>query len=235
MIITDAMTKNDILIDTSNGLTSIINAYYDDGLGNIFVDTLLINQKKIELHLSCIYIPEMYNSQFYEVTISAKFKDTGDVLGCLEFVFIPEFLFNSYNDLICDTDNNRLHLKETFEKLFYNDSSLFDDDEYNKFMDINYTSTWINLNHLEIIEKYRGKGYGKELMKFLINFLGFKNHLLDMDDVVFSVYPYPIDVIKPFGEYYLGDFENELKRVQNFYKSVGFKALNEMDIYVYNN
>jgi GNAT superfamily N-acetyltransferase len=95
---------------------------------------------------------------------------------------------------------------------------------------------WINLNNIEITEKYRGKGYGQEILKHIINLLGLNSdytvsNFYTTDDIVFSVFPYPIseEIDCP-----VEDFDLKLKMVQNFYKKIGFKDFKDRGAYIYN-
>ena len=198
--------------------------------------------KELEFHFN-FYSEEDFNSHLYNLNIEVKFKDTGHLLCEMEIIIILSFCYNVWDDIQEDCIDYSRHLVDTFEKIFYRDDDEFEEDDnepiqnYDEYLDLNETPIWINLNHLLITEDYRGQGYGQEIIKYIINLLGLdtSNDIDDnytSNDIVFSVYPYPIEDYPSKKELPIEDFELKQKMVQNFYKKIGFNDFYDRGIYI---
>jgi len=188
------------------------------------------------------WLDDGLNSNFNHLDITVKLKGTGELICNINIVIIDELFQNSWGDIYEDCYDDAVHLRDTFEKIFFCDDDDFIDLskylEYNEddFLSHENCPIWINLNHIEITEKHRGKGYGQEILKYIINLLGLNSEytvskFYTSDDIVLSVFPYPINLEIDCP---IENFDLTLKMVQKFYKKIGFKEFNDRGVYTYN-
>lgn len=180
------------------------------------------------------WLDEGLNSNFNHLDIKVILTETNEILCAIQMIIIDEFNHNDWDSLFEDCDSDAVHLRDTFENIFCD--SILEDELYDDFLDYDNCPIWINLNHFDILEKYRGKGYGQEILKYIIHLLGLNSdytvaRCFTTEDIVFSVYPYPISAERDCP---IEDFDLKLKMVQNFYKKVGFNDFKNKGYYVYN-
>ena len=193
------------------------------------------------------YRDEGLNSNFNDLYINVQLKETGEEICNISIMIIEDLFENSWFDIYEDCDNVEIHILNTFENIFfcYDDELYYDELFYapkylesneDDFLNHQNCPIWINLNSIEITEKHRGKGYGQEILKHIINLLGLNSNYTVADvytteDIVFSVFPYPISAETDCP---IEDFDLKLKMVQNFYKKNGFNDFKNKGYYVYN-
>lgn len=181
------------------------------------------------------WLDEGLNSNFNHLDIKVILTETNEIICAIQMIIIDEFNYNHWVSLCNDCADVVGHLTSTFENLFCDD--VWEEEVNDDFIDYENCPIWINLNHFDILEKYRGKGYGQEILKHIIHLIGLteEGHVAEFyttQDIVFSVFPYPIGEEKDCDSEV---FDLALKRVQNFYKKVGFNDFKNKGYYVYKN
>jgi GNAT superfamily N-acetyltransferase len=222
----------------------------DDDNDDDFDEPNLVTSAKIngeEVEFQFNYFFDFMPVDAINLSVNVLNKKTGKAICHITFHIFLELFVNDWESILFSSDTASHNMHHTFMNLFYcddddikeDDISLSNQDE-SKYFDYSNTPIWIHLDDMEVYEEYRGKGYGQAILKYLIDLFGLNknNELYDYfstNEIVLSVYPYPIDMVmyditKPNEKEI---FDLKLKSIQNFYKQVGFYDFYDRGYFVY--
>jgi GNAT superfamily N-acetyltransferase len=216
---------------------------YDDYISLITYTNINPLGVEIELSFSCSNCELQIN--MYELNIDVKIKETGEKICEIKFNITFSLFDYFYKNIYFDCDDISLNMKDCFENIFFCDDDDFKKDskelinqKYDEYMDYNNCPAWIHLDNINVENDYRGMGYGQAILKYFIELFGINNdyeiyEFYSTKEIIFSVYPYPVESDKT-PEINEAQFDSKLKKVQQFYKKIGFKNFQERGYFILN-